>query len=123
MDDPTVAKAQRYARSWGYGSAIVVNTFAYRATDQKRLLEIEDPIGPENDRWISHYAKTANIIVFAYGKPHKKLRQRGPTVAHMLCEKGHGHKLYALELALDGTPKHPLYLKGSLQPIKLPSLT
>jgi hypothetical protein len=27
----------------------VGNTFAYRATDQSRLAEVDDPIGPNND--------------------------------------------------------------------------
>jgi hypothetical protein len=48
-DDPSVAKCRRYAEGWGFGSLLVGNTFAYRATDKKRLLEIVAPVGPDND--------------------------------------------------------------------------
>ena len=32
-DDPTIRRCQGFARSWGYGGIVVVNLFAYRATD------------------------------------------------------------------------------------------
>jgi hypothetical protein len=114
VDDPTVAKCQRYARAWGYGTLWVGNTFAYRATDQKQLLQVADPVGPANDEWLLKMAEQAGIIVLAYGKPHNDLRQRGRDVARLLMRAG--HKLHVLKLCIDGTPSHPLYLKGTLKP-------
>lgn len=62
FEDPTVAKCRRYADDWGYGTLLVGNTFAYRATDQKRLLEVDDPSGPDNDRHILEMAARADLI-------------------------------------------------------------
>ncbi|MGA9070877.1 MAG: DUF1643 domain-containing protein [Terracidiphilus sp.] len=115
VDDPTVAKCQRYARSWGYGTMLVGNTFAYRATNQKDLLRVADPVGPKNDKCLLQMAAQAGLIVLAYGKPHKNLCQRGRDVAALLRRAG--HELHALKLCNDGTPSHPLYLKGTLRPI------
>lgn len=115
-NDPSVAKCMRYAEDWGYGTLLVGNGFAYRATDHKQLGKVADPIGPENDKHLLRMAERADTILFAYGQPSQKLRFRGPQVASMLAES-HLSKFHVLELALDGTPKHPLYLKGSLKPI------
>ena len=117
VDDPTVAKCQRYARAWGFGTLWVGNTFAYRATDQKQLLRVADPVGPRNDEWLLKMATEARMIVLAYGKPHKKLCQRGAEVTELLRQAG--HKLHVLKLCGDGTPSHPLYLKGTVKPIAL----
>ncbi|MFZ1084542.1 MAG: DUF1643 domain-containing protein, partial [Terracidiphilus sp.] len=114
VDDPTVAKCQRYARAWGYGTMLVGNTFAYRATNQKDLLQVADPVGPKNDKYLLHMAAEAGMIVLAYGKPHKNLCQRGRDVAALLRRAG--HKLHVLKLCNDGTPSHPLYLRGTLKP-------
>ena len=43
-DDPTVAKCRRYAAGWGFGEVIVLNAFAYRATDPKNMKAHPDPI-------------------------------------------------------------------------------
>ena len=51
-NDPSVAKCCRYASDWGYGSLWVGNSCAYRATDQKRLIAVADPVGPGTDRHI-----------------------------------------------------------------------
>lgn len=115
-DDRTIAKCCRFAEAWGlYGGIMVANTFAYRCTDQKRLLEAVDPIGPDNDAHIIEMAKNAGIVVFAYGKPHRTLRSRGPALAKLLINKA-GVEPHVLGLAKDGTPKHPLYLKLNLRP-------
>lgn len=116
-DDPTVAKGRRYAERWEFGALLVGNVFAYRATDQRRLLSVADPVGPENDKHLLAMAARASMILFAYGKPHKKLQGRGPQVVGLLA-KEHLPKFHVLALSKDGTPKHPLYLKGSLDPTR-----
>ncbi|MBR0560145.1 DUF1643 domain-containing protein [Neokomagataea anthophila] len=120
-DDRTVAKCQRYARSWGYGSILVGNSFAYRCTDQKRLIEVEDPIGPDNDAHLLHLAKDADLVILAYGSPQiKTLRQRGTDVALMLEQ--HGITLHTLRLSKSGRPEHPLYLPSDLKPFSIQSI-
>jgi hypothetical protein len=114
VDDPTVAKCQRYARFWGFGALWVGNTFAYRATDQKKLLQVADPVGPRNDEWLLKMASQTEMIVLACGKPHKNLCQRGKDVVALL--RSAKHDLYVLKLCQDGTPSHPLYLRGTLKP-------
>jgi len=117
VDDPTVAKCGRFARAWGYGGIYVGNTFAYRATYQKRLLEIDDPVGPDNDHHLIEMARSAALVVFAYGKPcHARLRARGPELAKLMISET-GIEPHVLRLSKDGTPWHPLYLPESLKPV------
>ncbi|MBQ5469206.1 MAG: DUF1643 domain-containing protein [Acetobacter sp.] len=117
-DDRTVAKCQRYTRKWGYGGLFVGNTFAYRCTDQKRLLEVEDPIGPENNAALLDMAKQAHLIIAAYGSPHyKTLWARGTDVLHLL--RSHGFAVHALKLSSAARPCHPLYLSSTLLPFPL----
>ena len=46
--DRTVSWVYRWAKARGYGKLIVVNSMAYRAADQVRLAEVDDPCRPEN---------------------------------------------------------------------------
>ncbi len=118
-DDRSVAKCQRYSRAWGYGGMFVGNSFAYRCTDQKRLLEVPDPIGPHTDHYLLEMAQQAEKIVLAYGTPQAKdLRPRGTEVAHLLIKAG--HNVTALRLSKKGRrPEHPLYLPAALTPAPL----
>lgn len=117
VDDPTVAKCDRFARAWGYGGICVGNTFAYRATDQKRLMQVSDPVGPDNDAHIIEMAKLAAVVIFAYGQPcHASLRPRGLALARLLVDKA-GVAPHVLRLAKNGTPWHPLYLKETLKSV------
>ncbi len=77
FSDPTLRKTGKFARAWGYGGQLVGNVHAYRATDKNRLLEVADPIGPENDRMILEMATQAKTIVLAYGQPPKRRGLRG----------------------------------------------
>jgi hypothetical protein len=114
VDDPTVARCQAFARRWGGGSLYVTNTFAYRATNQRDLLAASDPIGPDNDRHILAAARRVTRIIVAYGQPHRALRQRGLDVCSLL--RRNGHDLHALKINADGSPRHPLYIKGEVKP-------
>jgi hypothetical protein len=93
----------------------VGNSCAYRATDQKRLIAVPDPVGPDNDKYLIEMSERAALIVFAYGLPRKSLQYRGPEVATLLS-RGETRALHVLKLCKDGTPSHPLYLKGNLKP-------
>jgi hypothetical protein len=64
-DDPTIRRCIGFAKSWGNGSLEVVNLFGFRATDPKELLEVKDPIGPENNIWIGLAANESARIVLA----------------------------------------------------------
>ena len=113
FSDPTLRKTGSFARSWGYGGQLVGNVHAYRATDKFALLDVDDPVGPENDRMILKMAAEARIVVLAYGQPPKELRRRGAEVVSLL---GKHRGLCHLLLAKDGTPVHPLYLPAALRP-------
>jgi hypothetical protein len=95
----------------------VGNTFAYRAIDKKHLLFIADPIGPDNDKHLVAMAKTAHIVVFAYGQPgHRTLAPRSIAVAKLLMGEA-GVTPHVLKLSKGGVPTHPLYLVESLEPV------
>lgn len=48
-DDPTVRRCIRYAQDWGFGGMVMLNAFAYRATDPSEMKRQPDPVGPDND--------------------------------------------------------------------------
>ena len=114
-NDPTVARCEDFALRWGYGRMIITNIFAYRATAPEWLLKTEDPVGRENDSYILQTAKAADRVVCAWGKPPKHLKARGEAVKKLLCDSG--VPLYYLALNADGSPRHPLYLRGDSLPI------
>lgn len=120
LDDRTVAGITRKVFQWrrgglaDFGRLVVANTFAYRCADQARLAEVDDPVGPENDRWIDDLAAQADLVVFACGTPKiTALRARGPAVADRLTAQG--IDLYALKVT-GGMPWHPLYIADNTEP-------
>lgn len=44
-NDPTVTQCLNYARAWGYGGLLIMNTFAFRATDLRVIKEASDLVG------------------------------------------------------------------------------
>lgn len=112
--DPTLRRTGEFSRRWGCGGQLVGNVHAYRVTAQKRLLEIDDPAGPENDAALVAMARRAGVVMLAYGQPPKPLRARSAAVVALL--RATGAKLFALRLSKDGSPYHPLYLPGDTLP-------
>lgn len=112
--DPTLRKTGTFSRSWGYGGQLVGNVHAYRATDKNKLLDVEDPVGPDNDDHILRMAEKAERVVLAYGKPPKKLQARGRQIVELL--KHHKGLSYLVMLKDGITPKHPLYVAGDQKP-------
>jgi hypothetical protein len=112
--DPTLIRTGRYARLWGYGGQLVGNVHAYRATDKQRLLEVDDPEGPENAAALVQMARCAGTVMLAYGQPPKMLRSKSTEIVDLL--RSTGASLHHLRLSKDGSPSHPLYLPADLSP-------
>lgn len=115
VDDPTIRRCIGYATAWGATGLVIVNLFALRATDPRELRKVDDPIGPENDRYIEAAVRQSDLTVCAWGA-HGALQDRALRVIDMLSCRGLGGRLYTLTLTASGHPGHPLYLRGDLRP-------
>jgi len=105
-DDPTIRRCIGFAKREGCGGLIVVNLFAFRATQPEVLLSAADPIGPENDAYIADaLSKESGPIIAAWGAWGDG--RRGRIVAARFPGR-----LQALGATKDGRPRHPLYVRG-----------
>lgn len=103
-DDPTIRRCIDFSKKLGGGSLWMVNLFAYRSTDPSKIRLVEDPVGPENDYWISKVASSADFIIAAWGNNGDFLSRDKDVVSLVGCE------VYALRITSKGMPSHPLYL-------------
>lgn len=115
-DDPTVRRCLGFARHWGCGSLVVVNLYAWRATNPADLPADEVlRTGPDNDGWLSQSALDAldsdGPLIAAWGT-----RAAPRRVADVLSLPGMG-RMTALAVTRAGHPGHPLYLPNGLRPM------
>lgn len=111
IDDPTIRRCINYAQNWGYGSLLMVNLFAYRATLPSELKNVKNPIGNDNDLHIIELSKKADIAVAAWGN-EGTLLNRDKEIKKILPN------LMCLKINKSGQPAHPLYQKKDLKLIK-----
>jgi len=112
-DDPTIRRCVGFAQDWGYDGYVMTNIFAYRSTDTKGLLAVDDPVGSWNNDAIIQGAWEADIVIAAWGV-HGTLHGRGEAVLRMLIDNG--IKVHCLGVTKAGHPKHPLYLPKTAKP-------
>lgn len=111
VDDQTIRRCTAYANAWGYGSLVMLNLFALRATNPKELKKAQDPVGPRNDYFICSRCRDADKIIVCWG-----------TLGDYLCRDKAilssipGLKTYCLKQTVKGFPSHPLYLRKDLAP-------
>jgi hypothetical protein len=110
-DDQTIRKCISYAKRWGYGRLGVVNVYPHISTDPKKL---DRTLGRTvNKAFLERTCGASDRIICAWGQhahpDDVKDVQRALDV--------HG-SVYALRLNKDGTPSHPLYLSGSIEPVR-----
>ena len=108
-DDATVRRCVGFARSWGFGTLIIANLFAFRSTDPRCLVQVTDPVGPRNDRWLQRLSIDATLTIAAWGS-HGQLANRAEQILPKLKNVHH------LGLTKSGHPRHPLYLPASTSP-------
>lgn len=111
-DDPTLRRCVSFATREGCGAIVVVNLFAYRATNPAALHTVPDPIGPGNDTSLIAAFRVAREhdrkVVAAWGA-HPAATTRADAV---LALPGVCGSLHALGSTKAGHPRHPLYVHG-----------
>lgn len=112
-DDPTVRRCIGFARDWGFGSMLMANLFAFRATEPYYMKRAEDPVGFANDRALLGLVNISDLLVAAWGN-HGKHKGRAKYVRNLLSFAN----LHVLGLTQEGQPQHPLYLPGDRKPKK-----
>jgi hypothetical protein len=137
QDDPTIRRCIGFSRKWGAGGIVVVNLFAYRATDPKQLFDIYyrrqfrrpdgsvgyhdgDPVGPENDAHIRRAVEQCRPVVAAWGA-HGVMMLRDGQVKRLFASVG--VPVMCLGTTKDGHPRHPLYVAGATEPVPFVYLT
>jgi hypothetical protein len=112
-DDPTIRRCRSFAAANGYTGILVVNMFAYRATDPRDLPDDATvATGPWNGAAIARAIRECDTVVAAWGARYVPTirRQRadhaGGTIRAIAAR--HGTRLVALGYTDDGAPRHPL---------------
>lgn len=121
-DDPTIRACVEFSKRWGSGGLTVVNLFACRATNPEILNYVDDPVGPDNFRYIKDVCKSRDVerVVCAWGSKLPKFRKNaGQEVLNFL--EMMGIKPWALKINEDGEPRHPLYIKRDTKPFLVKS--
>jgi len=116
-DDPTIRRCVGFAKAWGFTGLVMLNLFAYRATDPKVMNSYCSPVGEENDAYLRGYHQGSGMTVACWGANGWMRGNRGLDVRRLLLRTEQG-KLYHLGLTpRTGEPKHPLHLKKDTLPI------
>lgn len=111
IDDPTIRRCIGFAQREGAGGIVIVNVFAFRATNPKDLMRAPAPIGEENYSYLTKIAKKYKKVIVAWGAYNNKYCSRIAEILH-----NYGAKLYCLGRTKNGSPRHPLYIKAD-QPL------
>lgn len=113
-DDPTIRRCISFARREGCGGLIVLNLFGLRATDPKELALHPFPVGPDWRHWIDAMLPNIDGPLIAGWGAQKGIAAQVETMRQAL--NAAGLKAMCLGKTADGSPRHPLYVKGD-QPL------
>jgi hypothetical protein len=111
QDDPTIRRCIGFAKSWGHAGLVVVNLYAYRSTDPRKLPPSAEAVGPRNDEFIRRWASESRAVVCAWGSA-PFARKRAIRVLEII--RSAGANPVAIRLTKGGCPAHPLYLPANL---------
>lgn len=106
LDDPTIRRCRGFAERFQCGKLVVVNLFAYRATKPADLYKAKDPVGPENDKYISKALQMPGVLIGGWGA--NDTRDRVTKLMELAAWRRVA--ICCLGKTKSGAPKHPLYL-------------
>ena len=115
-DDPTTRRVVSFSQSWGFGGLVVVNLFAMRAIRPSLLRNAVDPVGPDNDATLRRWVRRGGHLVAGWGVVPRCLRGRVTPAAKRMTDD-----LLCLGRTKEGRPRHPLYVRRDVRPVRLAS--
>ncbi|MDW9481896.1 DUF1643 domain-containing protein [Sinorhizobium meliloti] len=121
VDDPTVRRECDFTAAWGYGIYRKCNVMDFRATQPKALLQ--PGISPRSDINLSiivEQARSAQLVILAFGSLHRKLSSFGTDVVAAL--ETENIDATCLGFTANGSPRHPLYLRKDAERVPFPRL-
>lgn len=116
QDDPTIRRCIRFCKDWGFDGYVMLNLFAFRATDPADMKFHNQRLYMEevrNTKVIDQITDIVDMIVCAWGA-HGTFLNQGEAIRDYLKEK----PLHHLGLTKGGYPGHPLYKRASTKPIR-----
>lgn len=115
VNDPTITREWGFASRWGYSGYVKCNVADYRATFPRDILaEGIVPSSPVNLPTILEEARAAELVVICHGRLNRVLMPIGRAVIAALRDQGVSMKCFGIN-GSDGSPKHPLYLRGDTE--------
>ena len=108
-DDPTIRRVKSMAKSWGFGGVYMMNLFTFISTDPKKL-NIKYGNVPESESCLIEASNKCTKIIFAWGNFDVFGRDLEIKKMYTYAE--------ALHINKNGSPKHPLYVRSNIVPIK-----
>lgn len=116
VDDPTLRRCVGFASTWGYGSLVLVNVYAYRATEPSvlRMLDRATRIGPDNAEHIRK-AILGRTVLAAWGGWGGMLDADWLDQVRGMLKWS--KQLLALGLTANRQPRHPLYVRADTCPV------
>jgi hypothetical protein len=108
--DPTITRVRAFAERWGCGGFYMMNLFALVSPYPKDLARSDDPVG-DNDGWLERIAPKCARIIFAWGNFHETKMREDKIIAMFPHAE-------ALIINQNGSPRHPLYVPGDVEPVK-----
>jgi hypothetical protein len=114
--DPTIRRVKTFAENWGFGGFYMMNLFPFVTPYPEALIECSIEAMKINLFWITTNARECGEIVFAWGS-FKAAKAEGQKMTELFP--------YAkcLKKTKDGSPWHPLYVKGDTQLIRFKTET
>ena len=113
-DDATIRKCVGFSRRWGYGRMLVINLFALRFRDPKRLVTAPDPVGPDYEQHLDAVIQYSSLVIAAWGCESTlrqgNLRERPKIVIDHILKLRPELPIVCLGASTRGTPYHPLML-------------
>lgn len=115
-DDPTIRRCITFSKKWGFGGMYMLNLYAFRATKPIDMVQSADPVGPENQELLGAYAAGSELVIAAWGSIEVRYRPRLEWQTRIKATLASIAKpVYCLGRTQDGSPRHPLYVRGDTQ--------